>query len=56
MLSEVVGSVKFLGLITLPKLVNIGEMLDPPIPIWLGVIRKFFPTKATGVCRGRLEV
>jgi len=34
-LSEVIGTVEFLCLVALSKLVDVGEMVDPAIPVRL---------------------
>lgn len=49
MLAEVVGAVKFLRLVAFLELVDIGQMLDTTIPVWLRKIGKFFTTIATSV-------
>ena len=51
MLSEMIGSVEFFGLVALAKLVHVGEVVDASVPIRLWAVRKFLSTEAAGVCQ-----
>jgi hypothetical protein len=51
-LSEMIGSEKFLGLVALAKLVHVGKVVYSAIPIRLRVVGKLFTAESAGVVEG----
>ncbi len=49
MLSEVIRSVEFLGLVALPEFMDVDEVISPDIPVGLRKVGKVFAAVAAGV-------
>lgn len=47
MLSEVISSEEFFGLIAFAEFVHVGQVFNAAIPVGLRVVGKFFTTVAT---------
>ena len=52
MLSEVIGSKELFGLITFTKLMYVGQVVYPAIPVRLRLIWEIFTTVAASVGEG----
>ena len=54
MLSEVIGSKEFLGLVALTEFVYVGKVVYPAIPVGLRLVWELFTTIAAGVGEGAM--